>query len=389
MAEEMDELRKKFEELQAKFAEQSSHMSKQTALLEQARSDQREAMAMAKVALEQKNQPTVYIQRDRKCSDFSGSKNNDEQSIEEWVAAMKSYFKVCKIPEEDQVELLKQHLKGEAKLTVRLMLEDGSPDIKSVFKVLEEVYGDKVPVGTRLREFYDRKQMAGEKIRAFAYDLQEKIRKLKRRDPDRFPDPDAVLKEQFVLGLHDDSLRREMKRHAKTGPPSTFSALMQAAIDWSEEEEAPLTTPAKIPSRGTVSATIAERDSVLSLQSLHESIQRLAARQDEFFTALQKADLGIRSQVEVKRPPLRDQDGRLICYTCGKPGHTSRNCQQNKGRPHPAQVTVSEPEQDRTQTKASTASIRPAVLPFLPGRDSPCGEPPKCIWQLLYRKCAD
>lgn len=132
---------------------------------------------MAKAVLEQKNQPTVFIQRDRKCTDFTGSKRSDEQSIEEWIASMKSYFKVCKIPEEDKVELIKQHLKGEAKLTVRL--ESSTTDAESVFKVLEEVYGDKVPVGTRLREFYDRKQVAGEKIRAFAYVLQEKLRRLR------------------------------------------------------------------------------------------------------------------------------------------------------------------------------------------------------------------
>lgn len=211
ITEKMEELRKSFEELQAKFAEQSAHMREQTILLEEARRDQREALAMAKVVLEQKNQATVIIQRDRKCSDFSGSKTNEEQSIDEWVASMRSYFKVCKIPEEDKVEFVKQHLKGEAKLTVNLMLEDSITDVKSVFKVLEDVYGDKVPVAARVREFYERRQVSGEKIRVFAYDLQEKLRKLRQRDPDRFRDPDAALCEQFVLGLYDSSLRREMK----------------------------------------------------------------------------------------------------------------------------------------------------------------------------------
>ena len=239
----MSELRKQFEELQTKFAEQSAHINMQTTLMEQARSDQRDTLAMAKVVIEQKNQPTVYIQRDRKCTDFSGNKGNEDPCIEEWVASMKSYFKVCKIPQEDQVELVKQHLKGEAKLTVRLRLEDNTTDIKSVFKILEEVYGDKAPVSTRLREFYDRKQVAGEKIRAFAYDLEEKLRRLKRRDPDRLANSDTVLTEQFVFGLYDDSLRREMKRQAKGLPTPTFSTLMQAAIDWSEEEEAPSAVP--------------------------------------------------------------------------------------------------------------------------------------------------
>ena len=58
---------------------------------------------------------------------------------------MKSYFKVCKIPQEDPVEL--------------------------------------------------------EKIKAFAYDLQEKLCRLKRRDPDRLADPDTVLTEQFFVWI--------------------------------------------------------------------------------------------------------------------------------------------------------------------------------------------
>lgn len=365
-SEEMNQLRAQFEELQAKFHEQSSHMKEQTALLEQARKDQREAMVMAKVVLEQKNQPTVYVQRDRKCTDFTGSKGSDEQCIEEWIASIKSYFKVCKIPDEDKVELIKQHLKGEAKLTVRLMLESSATDAEAVFKVLEEVYGDKVPVGTRLREFYDRKQVAGEKIRAFAYDLQEKLRRLIRRDEKRFQDSDSVLMEQFVLGLHDDSLRREMKRQIKAKESKKFSELMQAAIDWSEEEEVLSAGPAKNPNRGTVSAASAESNSCagLSLQSLHESIQKLAARQDELFTALQRAGQRNNPQGEVRKPPLRDQEGRLICYTCGQPGHTSRNCPQRRGVLPQANAPVTEPKQtEQAQAKMSTATAKPSILP--------------------------
>lgn len=53
----MEELQKQFEELQLKFQEQS----KQVALLKQARSDQKEALAMAKQVIEQKTPTIVYI----------------------------------------------------------------------------------------------------------------------------------------------------------------------------------------------------------------------------------------------------------------------------------------------------------------------------------------
>lgn len=34
------------------------------------------------------------------------------------------------------------------------------------------------------------------------------------------------------------------------------------------------------------------------------------------------------------KPPLRDGEGRVICYTCNQPGHTSRMCQQAKQLEH-------------------------------------------------------
>lgn len=69
-----------FEDLQARIAEQSSHMREQTTLLEQARNNQREALSMAKLVLEQKKQTT----------DYNGNKSNEKHCTEESVASMKS-----------------------------------------------------------------------------------------------------------------------------------------------------------------------------------------------------------------------------------------------------------------------------------------------------------
>lgn len=127
-----------------------------------------------------------------------------------------------RVPVEDQVELTKQHLKDEARATVKFMLRDSEKSADDVFKVLLDTYGDKVPIGTRLKDFYDRKQMQGEMIRSYAYDLQERLSRIQRREPGRVPDAESVLKEQLVLGLRDDFLRREMKRRVKGGHKFDF-----------------------------------------------------------------------------------------------------------------------------------------------------------------------
>jgi len=106
----------------------------------------------------------VYIQRDWKYSDFSGAQERGEPCVEDWIASMKSGLRVGPVPEEDQVELLKQHLKGEAKLTVRFMLEGVVANVQGVFRVLEETYRDTAPIGTCVKEFYVRCQAPWEEI---------------------------------------------------------------------------------------------------------------------------------------------------------------------------------------------------------------------------------
>ncbi|KAI4904285.1 hypothetical protein NFI96_007443, partial [Prochilodus magdalenae] len=275
----------------------------------------------------------MYIPRDRKLPEFGGcSTKSGDLTVEEWIAAMKSAFKVMKVPDEDRIELVKQQLKDEARMTVKFMLKGKEEDVEEIFTTLEETYGDKVPIGTRLKEFYERKQMSGETIRAYAYDLQEKLNRVLSRDSDRVPDADAVLKEQLVLGLKDDFLRREMKRKVKEDKDLSFTQLMQAAITWSEEEEvqASCSMRSSTRSRGIVNAAAAAEDSspALTLEKLHEAIQKIAVRQEELYQVVHGQERAKHQQKKTRKAPLKDSEGRYVCYTCREPGHTSRYCPQ-------------------------------------------------------------
>lgn len=136
-----------------------------------------------------------------------------------------------------------------------------------IFDALDQTYGEKLPIGSRLKEFYDRKQMPGETICSYAYDLQEKLSIIQNQEPSRVPDAVGVLKEQLVLGLKDDSLQREMKRRVKAERDLTFINLMQEAITRSEEEEVqvPSNLRSSTRSRGVVQATTATDLQPLSL----------------------------------------------------------------------------------------------------------------------------
>ncbi|XP_076730651.1 retrovirus-related Pol polyprotein from transposon 412 [Maylandia zebra] len=327
---ELEDLKRSFDELQGRLAEQAG-------ALQQAREEQREALSLARAVIDQQAQAlkapaAIYVHRDRKLADFSGcpGKSGDD-CVEEWIAAMRSAFQVMKVPEADRVELVKQHIKDEARATVKFMLDGAVESVEGIFEVLLQTYGDKVPIGTRLKEFYERRQMSSETVRTYAYDLQEKLALIKRREPNRVPDSETVLKEQLVLGLRDDLLRREMKRRVKEEKGLTFIGLLHAAVDWSEEEEAQssLASQSRLRTRGAVNAAVPAEDkpSPLTLEMLHEEVRKLAARQEELYLALQSRERGSSQQsAQRRRTPLRDSEGRYICYSCGEPGHTSRHC---------------------------------------------------------------
>ncbi|KAK3536658.1 hypothetical protein QTP86_015450, partial [Hemibagrus guttatus] len=289
----------------------------QAGALEQARAEQREALSLARTVIEnQATTPltpaTIYIPRDRKLPEFSGrSTNAGELSIEEWVASMKSAFRVMRVPTEDHVEFVKQHLKEEAKATVRFMLSGQEKSADDIFKTLLDPYGDKVPIGTRLKDFYERKQM--QTIRSYSYDLQLRLSRVQRRESNSIPDAESVLKEQLILGLPDDFLKREMRRQIKEDASLTFVQVMQAAITWSEEEETQTANNQKTSTRvRVVNADAEQASSMLNLEKLHEAIQKIAARQEQLYQTVHDNN---RVQLQPSHPrkqPLKDSDGRYV-----------------------------------------------------------------------------
>ncbi|KAJ8016012.1 hypothetical protein DPEC_G00002700 [Dallia pectoralis] len=102
---------------------------------------------------------------------------------------------------------------------------------------------------------------------------------------------------------------------------------MQAAITWAEEEESQMLDIPKPSTRvRVVSADAEQASSTLTLEKLHEAIQKIATRQDELYQAVHGNGRAQFPQNRPKRQPLKDNDGRYICYSCGEPGHTSRRC---------------------------------------------------------------
>lgn len=105
----------------------------------------------------------------------------------------KAAQRVLRVPKEHQIKILTDHIHGQTRDTIKFSLPHEATDVEVIFKTLEEVYGDKAPTGTRIREFYDRQQRINEtinksvdsnrEIRILAYDLRDLRNAVVKRDP--------------------------------------------------------------------------------------------------------------------------------------------------------------------------------------------------------------
>lgn len=66
-----------------------------------------------------------------KLTGFTGLTRQGEGGVAECILFMKSAFCVMNVPIEDQVELIKQHLKGKAKYNFKFMLTEGDNSMDS------------------------------------------------------------------------------------------------------------------------------------------------------------------------------------------------------------------------------------------------------------------
>ncbi|XP_043983725.1 uncharacterized protein LOC122837437 [Gambusia affinis] len=308
----------------------------------------------------------VYVPRERHISPFSGDIDKDGRSVDEFIEEVERVISARNQSAPEQFDFVLSLLRGSALEEVRLRKADGDV-VKDLFVYLTDAFGDKRSASQLLQNFYNCKQKEGEDIRDFSYSLSQAFSFVRNQHPNSVANENTVLRDQFIEGIRDLSLRRELRKYVRGKPASTFIEVREEAYLWSLDQ-APTIKMArsKVKTCSNVTAeaqccavketgnpmyledvmkTLKEQDKITTPTRPNEKsvsiddVLKVLTEQGKVITELTKAvkELTIQSKdpssqtpYKIKTVPRFTPDGKPICFKCQTAGHVAKQCPQKR-----------------------------------------------------------
>ncbi len=193
------------------------------------------AEAMAAIA-NLSREPTrsyVYVPRERHIQPFSGDLGKDDRNVDEFIEEVE---RVRNQTPENQADFVLSLLKGAAVEEVRLRKEGQSLRTEDIFSYLREAFREKRSPAQLLQTFYTRKQLEGEDLRAYSHALSQILNSVFKQSPHAIANMNIALRDQFIEGVRDAALRRELRKLVRDTPQSTLIEVRDEALLWFFED---------------------------------------------------------------------------------------------------------------------------------------------------------
>lgn len=282
----------------------------------------------------------VYVPRERKCPKFSGKLSVDLITVEKWIEEARRCLSVRHMSQAEQTLFLYDHVEGSARAELDFHAAANRDSPEKIFTILTDNYSCSQSYVAVQLQFFQRSQREGESLRDYSHALKALMDIVIRKTPGGVPNSDQILRDQFTEHVHDDMLRRELKRNISEDQSISFTSLRSIAIKWAEEGRNANRQRARAYSCNAYSSLgggdVAEANAVMvpppnDLAELKESLKKQQAQLD----AIMK-HIGLQNQSPPTTNPIRERrdsrtyrfqaDGKPICLRCNKAGHIARFC---------------------------------------------------------------
>ncbi|XP_041939766.1 uncharacterized protein LOC121700694 [Alosa sapidissima] len=197
----------------------------------------------------------------------------ERQKFGEWQTQTRAMLRAQPLNAQQQVDFVFSTLDGDARREAALLSDADRRNGERVITALEKIFGDTASNAQRRGEFYKCRQAADERTSSFSLRLRECYAKWRAVDGEAHMDEDALLRDQFILGLRAGSVRQELQRLLRRDEQLTFPAAQREARALERELDGPSieTQVHAVRNQGGPSPARSERQS--DLEELRESLR--------------------------------------------------------------------------------------------------------------------
>ena len=159
---------------------------------------------------------------------FSGELHDGP--VEDFISETERVLAAYKSSDSLAVEYILRHLDGIARREILSLSPASRATPADVLTALHTTFGDTRTVSTLLSAFHGQQQRAGERLLEYAHAVQNLAIRINSKQPNVITP--QVLRDRFVEGLYNPSLKRELRRMVRIDNNLTLSMLRTEAEEW-------------------------------------------------------------------------------------------------------------------------------------------------------------